>query len=127
VKNSKAGYHLYQNGEHNHPALKPVEEADEEEEEEEGEEDEVEMEEDQKEELIEEMAVENENKDQQKHPQQGQQPPKSIVKRVRGQKREYYYLKTVKSVKELEAYRFKVPQNAKLVKLVRNLSNFPLE
>jgi hypothetical protein len=36
------------------------------------------------------------------------EPPKSITKKVMGHKKEYYYLETVKSVDELDKFRFKV-------------------
>jgi hypothetical protein len=36
------------------------------------------------------------------------EPPKSITKKVMGHKKEYYYVETVKSVDELDKFRFKV-------------------
>jgi hypothetical protein len=37
-----------------------------------------------------------------------QHPPRKMTKNARGQLREYYYLKTLKSVEELDKFRFKV-------------------
>jgi hypothetical protein len=39
------------------------------------------------------------------------QPPKKITKNVRGKIREYYFVETVKSMKELDKFRLKVKQN----------------
>jgi hypothetical protein len=36
------------------------------------------------------------------------QPPRKITKNIKGQKRDYIFLKTVKSVAELDNIRFKV-------------------
>jgi hypothetical protein len=47
-------------------------------------------------------------KSQQNVPQK--HPPKKIAYKIRGQIREYYFLKTVNSVDELDKIRFKVMQ-----------------
>jgi hypothetical protein len=51
---------------------------------------------------IEEDEVEGEEEE----PQQG--PPKKIVKNINGVKRQYFYQTTLKSVKELGEFRYKV-------------------
>ena len=56
-------------------------------------------------------------------PQEGQQQsngdiPKQQTINVRGQQREYYYVKTVKSMDELEQFRFSVMQEIKYLKLI---------
>jgi hypothetical protein len=54
----------------------------------------------------EEDAQEEEEKHQQTN--KLQQPPRKMIKTFRGQKRDYYYLTTVKSLEQLDKFRFKV-------------------
>jgi hypothetical protein len=49
---------------------------------------------------------EDEVEGEEEEPQQG--PPKKIVKNINGVKRQYFYQTTLKSVKELGEFRYKV-------------------
>jgi hypothetical protein len=57
-------------------------------------------------------ADEEAQQEQQEHPSSqmpnGQQPAKKMTTNIQGQKKQYNYLKTVKSVTELEAFAFEV-------------------
>jgi hypothetical protein len=53
------------------------------------------------------LAVEDEEEEEQQ-PQLVQQPLRKRTAIIKGQKMEYYYVKTVKSLPELNKYRFKV-------------------
>jgi hypothetical protein len=66
---------------------------------------------DEEEEEAQEEAQEEEQEHQNiKLQQLQQQPPKEITQNIRGQKRDYYYLTTVKSLEQLDKFRFKVVQ-----------------
>jgi hypothetical protein len=40
-----------------------------------------------------------------------QQPPREMTQNISDRKKDYYYMRTVKSVEELDKFRFKVVQN----------------
>jgi hypothetical protein len=48
------------------------------------------------------------NEMQQEQQEEQEHPPLNITKNIMGQTREYYYLTTVKSLKEMDKFRFKV-------------------
>jgi hypothetical protein len=74
--------------------------------EEEGEEDEHEDSKEYKEEDSKEDGEDEDDVDEEEGPKQ--KPPKKITKNINGAKRNYYYQTTVKSIEELEEFRFKV-------------------
>jgi hypothetical protein len=39
---------------------------------------------------------------------EAEKPPRNITKNVKGQHKQYYYMKTVKTMEELDKYRLKV-------------------
>jgi hypothetical protein len=81
-KTTKHGYHVYKHGEHEHPQI--INQSDDDYEEDEDEEDVI----GEEEEL--------------------QEPPRKMTKIIRGKKKKYLFLKTLKSMEELDKFRFKV-------------------
>jgi hypothetical protein len=58
--------------------------------------------------------------------QQEEEPPLNITKNIMGQRREYYYLKTVKSLEEMDQFRFQVYCQTKFITLeiILKFANF---
>jgi hypothetical protein len=105
MKNTKFGFHVYQHGEHNHPEHKLKQMEDDEEESDEDQDSEEENEEDSKKDN--EEDDDDVDVDEQEKPQQ-QQIPNKITKYIKGGKRNYFYQTTLKSVKELGEFGYKV-------------------
>jgi hypothetical protein len=59
-----------------------------------------------------EYGKDEDDADEEEEPQH-QQPPKKITKNINGAKRNYYYQTTLKSMEELEEFRFKVMKKEK--------------
>jgi hypothetical protein len=82
----------------------------------------------------EEPQQQQQEKDEQKHlPNETQKeeepaPPLNITKKFKGQERDYYYLTTVKSVEEMDQFRFKVfAHQIWLTIKLNKIYNFALE
>jgi hypothetical protein len=54
------------------------------------------------------IKIEHHEEDDNAGKQQQRQPPRKVTKKRGGQKKDYYFLKSVKSVEELDKLRFKV-------------------
>jgi hypothetical protein len=57
------------------------------------------------------IKIEHQEEEDEAEKQQQKQPPRKVTKKVKGQIRDYNFLKSVKSLEELDNFRFKVKNN----------------